>query len=155
MCVDYRKLNAMTIKNKFQILIIDDLFDELRGASLFSKLDLKSGYHRILMHKDHIPLTAFRTHDGLYEFNVMPFSLSNAPVTFQSLMNSIFKPYLRKFILVFFDDILIYSKDFITHLKYLHLTLQLLSEHKLHVKLSKCTFTTNTIEYLGHIISHE
>jgi Reverse transcriptase (RNA-dependent DNA polymerase)/RNase H-like domain found in reverse transcriptase len=152
MCVDYKKLNDITLKNKFPIPIIDDLLDELNGSQYFFKSDIRSGYHQIKMHKDFIPLTAFRIHDGLFEFTVMPFGLTNTPATFQCLMNSIFKPYLRKLILVFFDDILVYSKDLSSHLEHLHLTLQLLHTHSLHAKLSKCVFATDTIEYLGHII---
>jgi Reverse transcriptase (RNA-dependent DNA polymerase) len=155
MCVDYRRLNDMTIKNKFPTPIIDDLLDELHGASFFSKIDLRSGYHQICMHHSDIPLTAFCTHDGLFEFKVMSFGLINASATFQSLMNSIFKPYLRKFILVFFDDILIYSKDFPSHIEHLSTTLKLLTEHQLHAKMSKYSFATNQIDYLSHIISNE
>jgi Reverse transcriptase (RNA-dependent DNA polymerase) len=107
------------------------------------------------MHPDSIPLIAFLTHEGLYEFIVMPFGLTNAPATFQSLMNSIFKPYLRKFILVFFYDILIYSNDFSQHLEYLTKALQLLRENQLFAKRSKCEFATDIIEYLGHIINSE
>jgi Reverse transcriptase (RNA-dependent DNA polymerase) len=154
LCIDYRKLNDNTIKNKFPILIIDDLLDELHGAKFFFKIDLRSGYYQIRMHKDHIPLTVFRTHDGLFEFTVMPFGLTNAPTTFQSLMNSLFKHFLRKFI-VFFDDILVHSKNFEIHLEHLTLTLQLLLDNNLHDKLSNCTFATISIDYLGHIISQE
>ncbi|XP_040870975.1 uncharacterized protein [Glycine max] len=152
-CVDYRALNAITIKDRFPIPTIDELLDELGSAQCFSKLDLLQGYHQIRMHSGDIPKTAFRTHHGHFEFKVMPFGLCNASSSFQATMNLIFRPYLRRFVIVFFDDILIYSPSFSDHLKHLELTFQVLLDNNFILKLSKCSFAQSQVEYLGHLVS--
>ncbi|KAK2367199.1 hypothetical protein QL285_080510 [Trifolium repens] len=152
-CTDYRALNAITVKDSFLIPTVDELLDELFGAKYFSKLDLRSGYHQILLQPEDRHKTAFRTHQGHYEWLVMPFGLTNAHATFQSLMNHIFQHALRKYVLVFFDDILVYSSTWQEHLKHVEAVLTVLQSNTLFVKLSKCSFGVSEIDYLGHVVT--
>ena len=157
--VDYRALNAITVKDRFHIPSIEELLDELYGSQWFSKLDLRSGYHQIRLNAGDISKTTFRTHEGHYEFLVMPFGLCfglcNAPVSFQSTMNILFQSYLRKFVIVFFDDILVYSKSLEDHISHLDIVFQCLLTNQFFLKRNKCFFAQESIEYLGHIISRE
>lgn len=152
-CVDYRALNAATTPDHFPIPTADELFDELNKARVFSKLDLCSGYHQIIMNVADVHKTAFRTHEGHYEFLVMPFVLTNSPSNFQAAINSIFQPFLRKCVIVFFDDILMYSNSIDDHASHLEQILHILRDNCFYVKSSKCSFGVDTIDYLGHIIS--
>jgi hypothetical protein len=155
MCVDYRPLYAVTIKNKYPLPRIDVLFDQLAGAKVFSKIDLRSGYHQIKIRPCDIFKTAFSTGYGLYEFLVMSFGLTNAPAYFMYLMNSVFMTELDKFVVFYIDDILIYSKSEKEHAKHLRVVLQRLRDHKLYAKFSKCEFWLKSVKFLGHTISHD
>jgi hypothetical protein len=152
-CIDYRALNARTSKDNFPIPMVDELLDELHGAHFFSKLDLRSRYDQVRMHTEDIDKTTFRTHHGHYEFLVVPFGLSNAPATFQALMNDVLRPYLQRFVLVFFDDILIYNSSWAEHLQRVSIVLNALRAHHLHLKRSKCSFDALSVAYLGHVIT--
>nr|KYP32200.1 Transposon Ty3-I Gag-Pol polyprotein [Cajanus cajan] len=153
LCVDYRQLNKVTIKNKYPLPRIDDLMDQLVGACVFSKIDLRSGYHQIRVKGEDVPKTAFRTRYGHYEYLVMPFGVTNAPAIFMDYMNRIFHPYLDKFVVVFIDDILVYSKTKEEHKEHLKVVLQTLKERQLYVNLSKCDFWIEEVSFLGHVIS--
>jgi hypothetical protein len=153
MCVDYRSLNDVTVKNKYPLPRIEDLFDQMRGARVFSKMDLRSGYHQMKIRPSDIPKTAFSTRYGLYEFTVMSFQLTNALAYFMNLMNKVFIEYLDRFVVVFIDDILIYSKSDSDHEEHLRLVLQKLRHHRLYAKFSKCEFWIDEEPFLGHIIS--
>lgn len=153
LCVDYRALNKITIRNQHPLPRIDEMFEQLHGSKFFSKLDLASGYHQIRMHEDSIEKTAFKTRYGHYEFTVMPFGLTNAPATFQHVMNTVLAPYLDRFVLVYLDDILIYSKSYEEHLEHLRKVLLALRENKFYCKRSKCLFCTQEVEYLGHLLT--
>src|SRR3954462_4413005 len=153
MCIDYRALNAITIKNRFPIPLIDDLTDQLHGAQIFTKINLRSGYNQIRIHEDDIEKTTFRTHYGHFQYKVMPFGLTNAPTTFQALVQDILCPLLDKCIIVYIDDILVYSKNDTDHQEHLRQVLALLRKHQLYGKTTKCEFFKTTVEYLGHVIS--
>jgi hypothetical protein len=155
MCVDYRSLNDVTIKNKYPLPRIEDLFDKMRGASVFSKIDLRSGYHQMKIRPSDIPKTAFSTRYGLYEFTVMSFGLTNALAYFVNLMNKVFMEYLDRFVVVFIDDILIYSKNVSDHEEQLWMVLQKLQDNHLYAKFSKCEFWLDEVPFIGHIISKE
>jgi hypothetical protein len=150
--VDYHSLNEVTIKNKYPLPRIDDLFDQLKGACVFSKIDLRSGYHQLKIRASDIPKTAFITQYGLYEYTVMSFGLTNAPAYFMYLMNKVFMEYLDKFMVVFIDDILLFSKNEEEHDEHLHLVLQKLRENQLYAMQSKCNFLLKEVSFLGHII---
>jgi hypothetical protein len=148
-------LNKVTVKNKYPLPRIDDLFYQLKNAKIFSKIDPRSRYHQVRINDEDIIKTTFRTRYGHYEFTVVPFGLTNAPVVFMFLMNRVFIDYLDKFVIVFLDDILVYSKTEEEHEQHLRMVLQVLREHQLYEKLSKCSFYQRQIHYLGHIISKE
>ncbi|XP_050133164.1 uncharacterized protein LOC126609229 [Malus sylvestris] len=153
LCIDYRQLNRVTIKNRYPLPRIDDLFDQLKGACVFSKIDLRSRYYQLKIKDEDVHKTAFRTRYGHYEFLVMPFGLTNAPAAFMRLMNEVFQEYLDKFVIVFIDDILVYSKSKSDHIRHLNLVLRKLREHRLYAKFSKCQFWLDQVAFLGHVVS--
>jgi hypothetical protein len=152
LCVDYRKLNEVTIKNKYPLPKIEDLFDQLNGAKVFSKIDLRTRYHQLKVRESDIPKTAFTTRYGLFEYIVMSFGLTNAPAYFLNLMNKVFMKFFDKFIVVFIDDILVYSKTEEEHTEHLRLVFGTLREHQLYAKFSKCEFWLKEVGFLGHVI---
>jgi len=155
LCMDYRELNRVTVKNKYPLPRIDDLFDQLAGATVFSKIDLRSGYHQLKIKPEDVLKTAFRTRYGHYEFLVLPFGLTNAPAYFMDLMNRVFRTFLDKFVVVFINDILVYSKSKEDHREHLCIVLKTLAEHKLYAKLKKCEFWMEKVHFLGHVILAE
>jgi transposase InsO family protein len=155
LCIDYRELNKVTVPNRYPLPRIDDLFDQLQGSQVYSKIDLRSGYHQLTIRPSDVPKTAFRTRYGHYEFLVMSFGLTNAPAYFMGLMNSVFADFLDQFVVVFIDDILVYSRSHEEHASHLRIVLQRLREHKLYAKLSKCEFWLDHVAFLGHIVSKD
>ncbi|KAL0560424.1 hypothetical protein IC582_000829 [Cucumis melo] len=153
LCIDYRELNKVTVKNRYPLPRIDDLFDQLQGATVFSKIDLRSGYHQLRIKDEDVPKTAFRSRYGHYEFIVMSFGLTNSPAVFMDLMNSVFREFLDTFVIVFIDDILIYSKTEAEHEEHLRMVLQTLRDNKLYAKFSKCEFWLKQVSFLGHVVS--
>ncbi|KAL0537836.1 hypothetical protein IC582_026825 [Cucumis melo] len=153
LCIDYRELNKVTVKNRYPLPRIDDLFDQLQGATVFSKIDLRSGYHQLRIKDEDVPKTAFRSRYGHYEFIVMSFGLTNAPAVFMDLMNRVFREFLDTFVIVFIDDILIYSKTEAEHEEHLRMVLQTLRDNKLYAKFSKYEFWLKQVSFLGHVVS--
>nr|XP_016482572.1 PREDICTED: RNA-directed DNA polymerase homolog [Nicotiana tabacum] len=153
MCTDYRQLNKVTIKHKYPLTRIDDFFDQLQGAKCFSKIDLRSGYHQLRVRDIDIPKIAFRTRYGHFEFLLMSFGLTNAPTAFMDLMNWVFKPFLDEFVIVFIDDILIYSLSEAEHTDHVRAVLQTLQDYRLYAKFSKCEFWLTSVAFLGHVIT--
>ncbi|GJU94210.1 putative nucleotidyltransferase, ribonuclease H [Tanacetum coccineum] len=154
MCIDYRELNKLTIKNRYPLPRIDDLFNQLQGSQYFSKIDLHSGYHQLRVHEADISKTAFRTQHRHFKFTVMPYGLTNAPAVFIDLMNQVCKPYIDKFVIVFIDDILIYSKSKEDREVHLKLVLELLKKEKLFAKFYKCEFWLKEVHFLGHVVNN-
>ena len=155
MCIDYQQINKVTVKNKYPLSRIEDLFYQLKGAGVFSKIDLRSGYYQLRVKEVDVSKTTFRTQYEHYEFLVMPFGLTNATAAFMDLMNRIFRPYVDQFVVIFIDDILVYSKDAQEHEQHLKIVLQTLREKKLYSNLSKCDFWLKEVSFLGHIVSAE
>jgi hypothetical protein len=155
LCVDYRPLNVVTVKNKYPLPCIDLMFDQLIGAQVFSKIDLCSSYHQILIREEDIPNTTFSTRYGLYGYLVMSFGPTNAPAHFMYLMNSVFMKELNKFVVVFIDDILVFSKSKKEHEEHLRIVLQQLHNHQLYAKFSKCKFWLSEVQFMGHVLSSE
>ncbi|KAL0553666.1 hypothetical protein IC582_007567 [Cucumis melo] len=155
LCIDYRELNKVTVKNRYPLPRIDDLFDQLQGATVFSKIDLQLGYHQLRIKDGDVPKTAFRSRYGHYEFIVMSFGLTNAPAVFMDLMNRVFREFLDTFVIVFIDDILIYSKTEAEHEEHLRMVLQTLRDNKLYAKFSKCEFWLKQVSFLGHVVSKD
>ena len=153
LCIDYRQLNRVTIRNRYQLPRIDDLFDQLRGARVNSKINLRTGYHQLRVRDADIRKTAFRTRNGHFEFTVMPFGLTNALAVFMDLMHRVFQPYLDQFVVDFVDGILIYSQSKWEHDYHLRIVLQLLRDHQLYTKFSKCEFWLTEVIFLGHVVS--
>jgi hypothetical protein len=155
LCIDYRQLNKVTVKNKYPLPRIDDLFDQLKGAKVFSKIDLRSIYHQLRIKEQDILKTTFKTRYGHYEFLVMHFGLTNAPAVFMDLMNRMFWLYLDKYVVVFIYNILVYSNSYLEHEQHLRVVLQTLRENRLYAKLDKCEFWLKKVVFLGHVISAE
>lgn len=153
LCIDYRKLNRVTIKNKYPLPHIDDLFDQLRGSHYYSKIDLRTGYHQLRIREENIPKTAFCTRFGHFEFLVMPFGLTNAPAAFMDTMHRVFRPYLDQFVIVFIDNILIYSKSHEEHIQHFRQLLLTIREHKFYAQKSKCEFWMKEVKFLRHVVS--
>ena len=155
LCIDYRQLNRATIRNKYPLPRIDDLFDQLHGSQVYFKIDLRSGYHQLKVRENDVSKATFRTRYGHYEFLVMPFGLTNALAAFMDLMNKVFSPYLDKFVIVFIDDILVYSGSPEEHAEHLQTVLQILRERQLYAKFSNCQFWLDKVAFLCHVISAE